>query len=82
MTTLIATPHLVLILSLLLSVAGLAGAPRGLCLAGRVLLLLASIENSPALTDWIMGAAVAWLPVRERIARRRAMMPQPAPPHQ
>jgi hypothetical protein len=77
MNALIATPHLVLILSLLLTLAALAGAPKGLCLAARVLLLLASVENSPALVDWIIGAVVAWLPIRQRIAQRRAMVAQP-----
>jgi hypothetical protein len=78
MTPLIATPHLVLILSLLLLLAARAGVPKGLCLVGRMLLLLASIENSAILTDWIIGAVVAWLPIRERIARCRAMLSQPA----
>ena len=79
MTALIFIPHLVLILSLLLSLAARAGVPKGLCLVGRMLLLLASIENSAILTDWI-GAVVAWLPIRERIARCRAMLSQPAAP--
>ena len=34
----------------------------------RVLLLLASVENSSALADWIIGTAAAWLPIREQIA--------------
>lgn len=80
MSALIATPHLVLILSLLLSVAAWSGVPKGLCLAARVLLLLASVENNAALTDWIIGAVVVWLPIRERIEHRRAMLSQPAAP--
>jgi hypothetical protein len=78
MTALIAQSHLVLILSLLLSLAARAGLPRGLCLAARVLLLLASVENSAALMDWMIGTAVAWLPIRERIEHCRAMLSQPA----
>ena len=80
MTALISIPHLVLILSLLLSLAARAGMPGGLCLAARVLLLLASVENSAALADWMIGTAVAWLPIRERIAHCRAMLSQPAAP--
>jgi hypothetical protein len=78
MTALIATPHLVLILSVLLSVAARAGVPKGLCVAGRVLLLLASVENSAALMDWIIGTAAAWLPIRERIEHCRVTLSQPA----
>ena len=79
MTALISIPHLVLILSLLLSLAARAGVPGGLCLAARVL-LLASVENSAALMDWMIGTAVAWLPIRERIQHCRAMLSQPAAP--
>ena len=78
MTALIATPHLVLILSVLLSVVARAGVPKGLCVAGRVLLLLASVESSAALMDWIIGTAAAWLPIRERIEHCRGMLSQPA----
>jgi hypothetical protein len=84
MTALIATPHLVLILSVLLSVAARAGVPKGLCVTGRVLLLLllllASVENSAALMDWIIGTAAAWLPIRERIEHCRVMLSRPAAP--
>jgi hypothetical protein len=80
MTALISIPHLVLILSLLLSLAARAGVPRSLCLTARVLLLLASVENSAALADWMIGTAVAWLPIRERIQHCRAMLSQPAAP--
>jgi hypothetical protein len=83
MTALIATPHLVLILSVLLSVAARAGVPKGLCVTGRVLLLLlllASVENSVALMDWIIGTAAAWLPIRERIEHCRVMLSRPAAP--
>ncbi|MGA7993936.1 MAG: hypothetical protein WCA28_03400 [Bradyrhizobium sp.] len=80
MTALISIPHLVLILSLLVSLAARAGVPRSPCLAARVLLLLASVENSAALADWMIGTAVAWLPIRERIAHCRAMLSQPAAP--
>ena len=80
MTALISIPHLVRILSLLLSLAARAGVPRSLCLTARVLLLLASVENSAALADWMIGTAVAWLPIRERIQHCRAMLSQPAAP--
>jgi hypothetical protein len=80
MTALISTPHLVLILSLLLSLAARAGAPRSLCLTARVLLLLASVESSAALMDWMIGTAVAWLPIRERIQHCRAVLSQPSSP--
>ena len=81
MTALIAKPHLVLILSVLLSVAARAGVPKGLCVTGRVLLLLlASVENSAALMDWIIGTAAAWLPIRERIEHCRVMLSRPAAP--
>jgi hypothetical protein len=43
-----------------------------------MLLLLASVENSAALADWMIGTAVAWLPIRERIQHCRAMLSQPA----
>ena len=74
MTALIANSHLVLILCLLLSLAARAGVPKGLCLAARVLLLLLSVENSAALVDWIIGTAVAGLPIRERIQHCRAVL--------
>ena len=74
MTAMISTSHLVLILCLLLSLAARAGVPKALCLAARVLLLLASVENAAAIMDWMIGAAVAWLPVRERIQPCRAVL--------
>jgi hypothetical protein len=52
----------------------------------RVPLLLASVENSSALADWIIATAAAWLPIRERIAHCRAILsrppsrPSPSPP--
>jgi len=78
MTALISTSHLVLILCLLLSLAARAGVPKGLCLAARVLLLLASAENAAAITDWMIGTAIAWLPIRERIQHCCAMLSGPA----
>ena len=32
------------------------------------------------LADWMIGTALAWLPIRERIAHCRAMLSQPAAP--
>jgi len=80
MMNLISTSHLVLILSLLLSLAARAGVPKALCLVARVVLLLLSVENSAAIMDWIVGTAVAWLPIRERIQHCRAVLSRPVAP--
>jgi len=78
MTALMSTSHLVLILCLLLSLAARAGVPKRLCLTARMLLLLASVENAAAVMDWMIGMAIAWLPIRERIQHCRAMLSGPA----
>ncbi len=82
MTAMISTPHLVLLLCLLLSLAARAGVPKALCLAARLLLLLASVENAAAIMDWMIGTAVAWLPVRERIQHCRAVLSRPVAPRE
>jgi hypothetical protein len=72
MMNLSSTSNLVLILSLVISLAARAGVPKALCLVARLLLLLLSVENSAAVMDWIIGTAVAWLPIRERQQGLRA----------
>jgi hypothetical protein len=75
MMNLISTSHLVLILCLLLPMAAWAGVPKPLCLAARALLLvLLCAENHAAVMDWMIGGTVAWLPIRERIQRCRAIL--------
>ncbi len=77
MTAMISNSHLVLILSLLLSLAARAGVPKWLCLAARLLLLLLSAGDSAAIMDWMIGTTVAWLPIRERIQHCRAALSFP-----
>jgi hypothetical protein len=75
MMNLVSTSHLVLILCLLLSLAAWAGVPKPLCLVARaLLLLLLCAENHTAIMDWMIGTAVAWLPIRERIRHCRAIL--------
>jgi hypothetical protein len=80
MMNLISTPHLVLILSLLISLAARAGVPKALCLVARLLLLSLSVENSAAIMDWIIGTAVTWLPIREKLQHCRAILSPPVAP--
>jgi hypothetical protein len=68
MMNLISTSHL-------MARAGVRKAP---CLAARVALLLLSAENSATIINWIIGAAAAWLPIRERIQHCRAILLRPA----
>ncbi len=74
MTALISYPHLVLLLSLLLSLLAWAGLSKGFCLVARVALLLLCAENSAAIVDLMIGTAVASLPIGARIRHCRAAL--------
>ena len=48
--------------------------PKLLCLVARARLpLLLSFANHGAVMDWMIGTAVAWLPIRARIQPCRAI---------
>jgi hypothetical protein len=79
MSTVSSDTHLILLLPLLFSLAGQLGMPKVLCIAARVALLLSG-ENDAALVDWIIGTAVAGIPIRERIQQCRAALSFPAAP--
>jgi hypothetical protein len=73
MSTVISDTHLILLLPFLLSLAALAGVPKPLCLVARVVALLLSAENA-AILDWMIGTAIAGIPIRERIRHCRAVL--------
>jgi hypothetical protein len=62
--------HLIFWLPFLLSSAAWCGAPKMLCLIARIVVLAVSVENA-AMLDWMIGTAVAGIPVRERIQQCR-----------
>lgn len=76
MTDIVSATHLMLLLPFLLSLAALCGAPKLLCLIARIVVLLLSVENA-ALLDWMIGTAVAGLPIGERIRQCRLALNKP-----
>jgi hypothetical protein len=70
MSDLFSIAHLILLSPFLLALAVRCGAPKMLCLAGRIPALLLSVEHAVML-DWIVGTAVAGLPIAEKIRQCR-----------
>lgn len=77
MTAAISVSHLILLLPLLLLLARLGGVPKLLCVLPCLLALLLSAATHAAVMDWIIGTAVAGLPIRERIQQCRAALSLP-----
>ncbi len=74
MTALISYPHLVLLLSLLVSLLAWAGVSKGFRLVARLALLSLCAENSAAIMDLMIGTAVAALPIGASIRHCRAAL--------
>jgi hypothetical protein len=73
MSAVISDTHLMLLLPFLPALAAQAGVPKWLCLVARVVALLLSAENA-AILDWMIGTAIAGIPIRERILHCRAVL--------
>jgi hypothetical protein len=69
MSAVISDTHLMLLLPFLPALAAQAGVPKWLC----VVALLLSAENA-AILDWMIGTAIAGIPIRERILHCRAVL--------
>ena len=75
MTAVISVSQLIVLLPFAISLAARIGVPKLLCFAARVAaLLLLGVENSAAILDFMIGTAVAGLPIQQRIQHCRAAL--------
>ncbi len=74
MTALVSYPHLVLFLSLLVSLSAWAGVSKGFRVVARIVLVALCAENGAAIIDLMVGAAIAALPVGAKLQHCRAAL--------